>query len=204
MGTRDEGRRNEIHDFYFQITNNLAYPSFAFRTDYPSNIQIFNKNRIRILDSSINIDNWSILLVESIKYGKLLEQNTNELQSEKGTRIPLSSITIIYYSPGNDNFAVLDHFIFKFVEGSNYSPMTIIPIVVCDEGCFGCDENFVERATEQKECYFCKTGYYKYENSQYIQLIAITDYPIGGTIGTNIYEARIINNINSSLSTNGS
>lgn len=37
--------------------------------------------------------------------------------------------------------------------------------------------------------------YYKYENSQYIQLIAVTDYPIGGTIGTNIYEARIINNI---------
>lgn len=37
--------------------------------------------------------------------------------------------------------------------------------------------------------------YYKYENNQYIQLIAITDYPIGGTVGTNIYEARIINNI---------
>ena len=161
------GERNEIHDFYFQITNNLAYPSFAFRTDYPSNIPIFYKNRIRILDSSINIDNWSILLVESIKYGKLLEQNSIELQSEKGAIIPLSSITRIYYSPGNDNFAVLDHFIFKLFEGSNYSPMTIIPIVVCDEGCFGCDENFVERATEQKECYFCKTDYYKYENRCY-------------------------------------
>lgn len=37
--------------------------------------------------------------------------------------------------------------------------------------------------------------YYKYENNQYIQLIAITDYPIGGTVGTNIYEARTINNI---------
>ena len=39
------GEYHEIHDFYFQISNNLAYPGYGFRLNNGGKVTIFKKKK---------------------------------------------------------------------------------------------------------------------------------------------------------------
>ena len=163
------GEYHEIHDFYFQISNTLAYPGYGFRLNNGEQVTIFKKDKIARIDQTIDVNKVSILLLESLQYGTITDNNNNTLLSQKDATILIENINHIYYHPDPDTFSVIDRFVFKLFVDSKYSPITIISIVVCDEGCSGCDENFVERAIEKKECYDCKSNYYKYQKRCYSQ-----------------------------------
>ena len=95
----------------------------------------------------------------------ITDNNNNALSNQKDAIISIDNIEYINYKPNSNTFSVIDHFTFKLFVDSKYSPMTIISIVICDEGCSACDENFAERAIEKKECYECRANYYGYKKS---------------------------------------
>ena len=163
------GEYHEIHDFYFQISNNLAYPGYAFRLSIAQQVTIFKKYKISRIDQTIDVNKVKILLLESLQYGTITDNNNNALSNQKDAIISIDNIEYINYKPNSNTFSVIDHFTFKLFVDSKYSPMTIISIVICDEGCSACDENFVERAIEKKECYECRANYYGYKKRCYSQ-----------------------------------
>ena len=52
---------------------------------------------------------------------------------------------------------------FRLENGSQKSPLTIINIIICDEGCKECDENDYLFSVQEKMCLGCKSDNYSYK-----------------------------------------
>ena len=60
------GEIYEIHDFYFQLSENLAYKGFSVKNLIGKNVQIFDKNRI-ISIGDTSITGWKMTFTQPLQ-----------------------------------------------------------------------------------------------------------------------------------------
>ena len=165
----------EAREFYIQLSNNPAYKNSNKRVFVNYYVTFFRVDSIIIIDSAITnddiVNNWKFVLVEKPQYGEIYNEDQTEM-IENETKVH----NLHYLAKVGAKRELIK---FRLENESQKSPLTIINIIICDEGCKGCDENDYLFSVQEKMCLGCKSDNYSYKNRCYQQcpgyLYAIDD-----------------------------
>ena len=164
----NDGNPYEAREVYIQLSDNLGYRSRNVGVIQNSFVQFFYTDSIEYIDPTYNKDNikeWEFILIEPPKYGEIyLDGNGVDRLNEKSEEVQNA-----YYKAVTPLQREIIKFKFRHKTSGIESPITIINIIICDEGCEICDENDYKISIEERICIKCLANMFKYRNRCYKQ-----------------------------------
>ena len=156
----------EVREYYIYFSNNLLYKNSQKRAFVNTFISLFAVDSITIIDTAITkddiVNNWKIVLVETPKFGEIYsEDDTTKIED-----LVINVQNLHYHAVIPAKREIIK---FRLENGNIKSPLSIINIIICDEGCVECDENNYMLSVEEKICLGCKSQRFSYRMKCYQQ-----------------------------------
>ena len=158
-----QGTPFEKREFYVQFSNKMAYRGRNLRVIKNNYIRCFYINYIEYIDTTYSKDNvvgkWYFELMQPLKYGELYLE---DLSTKVGNKVIIQDLYYKALKPRQK-----EQIIFHLLKGDKHTPMTIINVIICDEGCLICDENSYNNSIVEQMCSICLPNTYSYRNRCY-------------------------------------